>query len=147
MLDRLLRLLNGDSLPADPNDEDLRLAVAALLVEAGRMDENFSETERASAASILSARFELSPADVSALIDQAAERMRQSAQYFPFVHTINQRMSIAEKIEVIEMLWRIAYTDGRLDAYEDQLIRQIAGLIHVPDRDRMNARKRVLGID
>ena len=42
------------------------------------------------------------------------------------------------------MLWRIAYANGNLDPFEDQLIRQVAGLLHVPDRDRMDAKRRVL---
>ncbi len=42
------------------------------------------------------------------------------------------------------MLWEVAYADGVLDPQEDMLLRQIAGLIHVPDRDRGEARKRAL---
>ena len=42
------------------------------------------------------------------------------------------------------MLWTVAYADGVLDQYEDTLLRQIAGLIHVPDRDRAIARQRAL---
>ena len=147
MIDRLLRLITGNEIPTTPTEDNLRLALAALLVEAGRMAEGFSKDERAAVADLLSKRFGLSAADVLSLIDRADERVSQSAQYFPFIHAINQSMSVAEKVEVIEMLWRIAYADGRLDAHEDQLIRQIAGLIHVPDRDRMLARKRVLGLD
>ena len=42
------------------------------------------------------------------------------------------------------MLWEVAYADGVLDPHEDVLLRQIAGLIHVPDRERGLARKRAL---
>lgn len=146
MLDQLLRLLKGHEAPhAAPSDEELRIAVAALLVEAARMDESFGDDERATAADLLAKRFALSDAEVASLVQRADERMSRSAQYFPFVHNINQMMSATEKAEVIEMLWRIAYADGTLDAHEDQLIRQVAGLIHVPDRERMLARKRALG--
>ena len=42
------------------------------------------------------------------------------------------------------MLWEVAYADGVLDPEEDAMIRKIAGLIYVEDRDRMLARQRVL---
>jgi uncharacterized tellurite resistance protein B-like protein len=145
MLDRLLRLLEGREAPvAAPSGDDLRLAVAALLVEAARMDQSFGEEERAAVAALLSRRFELSGPALSTLLERADVRVRDTVQYFPFTHNINQMMSAAEKAEVIEMLWRVAYADGTLDPHEDQLIRQIAGLIHVPDRERMLARKRAL---
>ena len=49
-----------------------------------------------------------------------------------------------QRVGIIEMLWEVAYADGVLDPHEDMLLRQIAGLIHVPDRERGLARKRAL---
>jgi uncharacterized tellurite resistance protein B-like protein len=145
MFDRLLQLLEGREVPAaTPSEDDLRLAVAALLVEAARMDRSFGDEERNAVLDLLSRRFGLSGSELSALVERADVRVSDTVQYFPFTHNINQLMSAAEKVEVIEMLWRVAYADGALDPHEDQLIRQIAGLIHVPDRERMLARKRVL---
>jgi uncharacterized tellurite resistance protein B-like protein len=53
-------------------------------------------------------------------------------------------MSPEERVELIEMLWGVAYADGVLDPEEDLLVRRIAGLIHVDDRERVLARQRVL---
>ena len=144
MLDRLLDLLRGGS--DTPKSEEPHLAVAVLLVEAGLMHGDFSADERAMTAHLLARRFALSADEADELISRAETRARSTAQYFPFTHSLNSNMSIEDKIEVVEMLWRIAYADGNLDAFEDQLIRQVSGLLHVPDRDRMLARKRVLGI-
>ncbi len=52
--------------------------------------------------------------------------------------------SDAERIELIEMLWEVAYADGVVHDYEHNLLRRIAGLIYVTDRDRGLARNRVL---
>jgi uncharacterized tellurite resistance protein B-like protein len=69
MIDRLLRLLEGRESPnAAPTDEDLRIAVAALLVETARMDQSFGDAERAVIASLLTNRFGLPAAAVSSLI-------------------------------------------------------------------------------
>ena len=147
MIDRLLSLLQGAGRTSVPAMEEPHLSVAVLLIEAGLMHGDFSAEERAMTAQVLSRRFALSSEEAEELIVRAEARARSTAQYFPFTNSLNASMSIDDKIEVVEMLWRIAYADGHLDAFEDQLIRQVAGLLHVPDRDRMNARKRVLGID
>ena len=46
--------------------------------------------------------------------------------------------------KLIELLWEVVYSDGSLHAYESNLLRRIGGLIYVSDRDRGDARKRVL---
>jgi uncharacterized tellurite resistance protein B-like protein len=111
------------------------------------MDQRFGDAERAVIASLLTKRFGLPAVSVSSLIQRADKRASDLVQYFPFTHNINQKMTQQEKAKFVEMLWRIAYADGVLDPHEDQLIRQIGGLIHVPDRDRMLARKRALNTD
>ena len=146
MFDKLLKLVTGAETPSPGAAvTDQRSAVAALLVEAARMDQQFGEEERATINSLLAARFELDSKEAARLVDAASERMSDTAHYFPFTHAINTSMSAEQKVEVIEMLWSVAYADGSLDPHEDQLIRQIAGLIHVTDRERMLARKRALG--
>jgi uncharacterized tellurite resistance protein B-like protein len=77
-------------------------------------------------------------------MDAAEQRLDKSAQYFPFTYAISTRLSTEQRIAIIEMLWEVAYADGTLDPQEDMLLRQIAGLIHVPDRDRGLARRRAL---
>jgi uncharacterized tellurite resistance protein B-like protein len=57
---------------------------------------------------------------------------------------IAAEMMPQERIDLIEMLWDVAYADGVLDPEEDLMIRRIAGLIYVSDRDRVLARQRVL---
>lgn len=146
MIDRLLGLLNSQNKPAAGGSlDDQKLAVAALLIEAARMDQDFDDGERETIASLLTERFDLSATEAATLIENADEKVQASAQYHPFTHAINQQLEPDEKVEIVEMLWRVAYADGALDPHEDQLVRQVAGLIHVTDRDRMLARKRALG--
>jgi uncharacterized tellurite resistance protein B-like protein len=145
MIDRLLAFLSGSETP-DPrgSGDDLQLAVAARLIEAGRMDDGLDDAERATIGRLLTHRFQISPEAVKSLVASAEQRIAQSAQYYPFTREINLRLSHEERTEIVEMLWRVAYADGVLDPHEDALLRQIAGLIHVPDRDRGLARQRAL---
>jgi uncharacterized tellurite resistance protein B-like protein len=108
------------------------------------MDNDFDAAERAAIERILAARFDLAPDAVRSLVAAAEQRVHQSAQYYPFTREICNRLSREERVEILEMLWKVAYADGVLDPYEDALLRQIAGLIHVPDRERGLARQRAL---
>ena len=145
MFDRLIELLAGQETPAlEESADELQLSVAALLIEAAHMDSNFDAGERATIERLLAKRFDLAPEAVHGLIDQAHQKVEYSAQYFPFTSKITKNMSGKQRAEIIEMLWKVAYSDGILDPYEDALVRQIAGLIHVPDRERGLARRRAL---
>lgn len=145
MIERLLTFLAGMEAPvAEPKPDELELAVAALLIEAARMDDDFDAAERATIERLLAERFDLAPEAVRALVETAEQKVRDTAQYFPFTREITKRLSTEQRVGIIEMLWEVAYADGVLDPYEDMLLRQIAGLIHVPDRERGLARKRAL---
>ena len=145
MIDRLLDLLAGrgewtSEKPAD----DLPLAVAALLIELARMDDKVNAGERRTIEQLIARAFSLDPKSVPSLVDRADQEMQRSAQYFPFTQQICRHASAEMRVQIIEMLWTVAYADGALDPDEDALIRQVAGLIQVSDWERGAARKRAL---
>ena len=143
MIDEIrARLERADGPPGGA--EDLRIAVAALLVEAAHADGDSALAERVAIARLLERRFALSADAARQLLvtdERAADR---SAQIFRFRRVINERLSPERHVEVIEMLWEVAYADGGLTALEDTLLRRVGGLIYVPDHDRGEARQRVL---
>jgi uncharacterized tellurite resistance protein B-like protein len=141
MFTALMRLLDSPTPPPAPN---LRLSVAVLLLEAARQDDTFDARERATIEALLTGRFGLSQAECAALMTAAEARAGQLTQLHGHTSQIAQAMSPDERIQLIEMLWDVAYADGVLDPEEDLLIRRIAGLIYVSDRDRVLARQRAL---
>jgi uncharacterized tellurite resistance protein B-like protein len=141
MFDALARLLAAPPAQAAP---DLRLSVAVLLLEAARQDDNFDARERAVIMALLARRFDLSPEECEKLIAAAQAHAAELVQLHGHTSTIAAAMSPEERIELIEMLWGVAYADGVLDPEEDLLVRRIAGLVYVSDRDRVLARQRVL---
>ena len=145
MIDRMLDFLTGRKTPAlaDQPDE-LELAVAALLIEAARMDDQFDAAERGTIEHLLTERFDLSPDALHSLMESAEVAVRRSTQFFPFTRQIVQRISHEDRAHILEMMWEVAYADGVLDPHEDALLRRIAGLIHVPDQERGLARQRAL---
>jgi uncharacterized tellurite resistance protein B-like protein len=145
MIDRLLDLLAGrGEWTSEKPVKDLPLAVAALLVELARMDDKADAGERRTIEQLLARMFSLDPNSAQSLVERADQEMQRSAQYFPFTQQICRHASAEMRVQIIEMLWMVAYSDGALDPDEDALIRQVAGLIQVSDWERGAARKRAL---
>ena len=145
MLDRLKRLFEAkDEAPRAHAFEDRQLAAAALLVEAAMMDASFDAAERERIETLLREHFNLSAEETAALLTEAERAARESVQWHGFTQAIKEGFEHAERVRLIEMLWEVAYADGRLHDYEASLLRRIAGLLYVSDRESGEARKRVL---
>jgi len=144
MIDRLLAKLCGERKAPSGGKDELSIAVAALLLEAAKIDASFDDVERERVLALVERRFGLSPADAAGLVAKAEKEVERSAQLFGFVRSVNENFSLEKKIELIDMLWEVAYADGVLDPLEDALLRRIGGLIDVPDRERGASRIRVM---
>jgi uncharacterized tellurite resistance protein B-like protein len=145
MMDRLFAWLKDGDSEFPRGGDELQLAVAALLLEAAVVvDGDFDPREREIVRQLLQRCFSLRAEDAQGLIAAAERRVEMSAQLFGFTSTVNNRLSRERKIELIEMLWEVAYADGVLDPLEDTLLRRIAGLIDVSDHERGEAKRRVL---
>lgn len=150
MLDRLKALFSEEDSASSAgrrgrrNPEDLDLAVAVLLVEAARMDGNFDADEREAIGQMIRDRLSLDAADADDLIDEAERRAIETGEYWSFAKVVKNAFSYEERVELIEMLWGVAYADGALHDYEASLLRRITGLLYVSDQDSGAARKRVL---
>jgi uncharacterized tellurite resistance protein B-like protein len=145
MLDEIKAWLEGGAKsPARGSTDEVQLAAAALLVECAHIDDELDPRERAVIDRILERRFKLSAAAARQLVSAAEEASERSTRLFRFTAVINDRFSLEQRIELMEMLWEIVHADGVVDALEDTLLRRIGGLLYVPDRERGAARQRVL---
>lgn len=144
MMDRLRAWLTEEQEGLSGDRDTLQLAVAALLMEAAQVDGSLDEQERTTVQRLLERKFRLSPEASRALAATGEHHAEQSAQLFGFTRTINERVPRERRIELIEMLWEVAYADGALDPLEDAMLRQVGGLIDVADPERGAARRRVL---
>jgi len=124
--------------------EAYQLAAAALLVEAAQMDDTFDERERGKILDLVTTRFGLRREEGESLIDAAEDAVARSIQLHGFTRTIKSAFDHEERVELLEMLWEVAYVDGKLHDYEANLIRRITGLLQISDRESGSARKRAL---
>ena len=144
MIDRLKAWLTEEQGEFSGGRDELQLAVAALLMEAAQVDGHLGEPERAAVQRLLKRKFGLSAEASQALTATGERQAERSIQLFGFARTINERVPRERRVEFIEMLWEVAYADGTLDPLEDSMLRQVGGLIDVPDQERGAARQRVL---
>ncbi len=144
MIGKLFGLTGKRERDADLSHSETNLAVAALLVEAAMMDGDFDTTERATIERLVVERLSLDAEDAKELIADAEARVRDSVEMWGFAHKVKDAFSYEDRIGMVEMLWEVVYADGVLHDYEASLMRRIAGLIYVEDRDSAHARKRAL---
>lgn len=127
-------------------DHSLRVGVAtcALFFEMAQIDGEFDESERTLILRILKKQFGFSEEQVVSIMKAAEEELEGSIDLWRFTSLINENYTMAEKIEVIEEVWRIAYTDGHLDKHEDYLVHKMADLLRLTHKQLIDAKLRVL---
>jgi len=149
MLDTIKNILGLDGnkdQSGDPNSHErtIMLATSALLVEAAMMDGEFTTDERRAIAAILQTQYDFSAAEAVELIDDALAHRDDTSAIYKFTRVVKDRFDEAGRIEIIEHLWHVAYADKVLHDFEAHLVRRVAGLLYVPDKESGAARKRVL---
>lgn len=113
-------------------DHRLQLAVAALLLEMTRMDEQVKAEECTAVEAGIRDHFGLTVEESRELIDLAEAERHEATDYFQFTSLINAHYGPEERARIVERLWRIAYADETLHRYEEHLVRKVAQLLHVP---------------
>ncbi|MEA3223475.1 MAG: TerB family tellurite resistance protein [Thermodesulfobacteriota bacterium] len=119
---------------------DIRVATCALLLEMSHIDGEFSEIERENIISILKKDYHLSDEHAARFIAASEQELKTSTDLWQFTNLINQSYSFQEKTDVIEAIWKIAYTDGKLDKHEDYLVHKLATLLHVSHKQLIEAK-------
>jgi len=119
------------------------LAAAALLVEIMNADNDLSDAESETIKSILFETLFITEEVASALLATAKQKVHEASDLFQFTAVINESYSAEEKINLIESLWKVAYSDKQLDKYEEHMIRRIADLLYVSHSDFIQTRNKI----
>lgn len=133
MLERLLSWFGEPDAGAPVARECTRRAVCLLLVAAARADGAFTSDEARQIAQLVSRHFEL-PADETAELIAAAATER-SGDLFPATRLLVDHLDRPARREVLGLMWRVVFSDGRLEAHEEALMRRAARLLDIPHRD------------
>lgn len=142
MFARLLSSLLGQE-PQDLPDPEARLALGALLVRLARADEVYSEDEALRIDRVLATRYGLSAFAATALRRDAEILETQAPDTVRFTRALKQAVPLEDRMGLLQALWSVAFADGARSAEEDALIRLVANLLGISDRDSAVARQAV----
>ncbi len=148
MLDRLRDFLQRIPALEDPSREAddrelVRLAAAALLVEAMQADHDVQPAERETVVRVLKTQFGLDRAAAERLFRAAEDRVRDSVSLHEFTALLHRELTPVEKRSLLENLWRVVLADDALDRYEEHLLRRIADLLYISHNDFIRTKLKV----
>jgi uncharacterized tellurite resistance protein B-like protein len=136
-------LATGSRIADDP-DASARCAAAALLLEMAHMDNTMTPVEQTAIFNAVRESFELSPEQTEELIACAHEEREEATDYHQFTSLITANFDAAQRANLIERLWAVAYADQVLCKHEEYLVRKVANLLHVPHSTFIAAKHRAM---
>ena len=114
------------------NDENILMA--ALLIHAAKIDDNYTDVEKEIIKKALITLNAITANEAEELLKKAEKIEQESNQIVAFTREIKKN-SMEYRLKIIEILWKIVYSDNSSDNYESNLIRRVCGLLYVSDRD------------
>jgi uncharacterized tellurite resistance protein B-like protein len=147
MFDSFRRFLSevseGGKHPIHFEQNDYRLAAAALLVHTAAIDGNISDREREKLHAVIKRQFDLDEATTDELVAEATEAEHEAIDLYHFTSLINRSLDEEGRRRMVEMMWEIIYADGRVTEFESNLIWRAADLLGISSRERIELGQRV----
>jgi len=120
------------------------MATCAVFLELALIDGEFTEAERKRVLDAMQREHALSPETADGLLRTAEQERSQRIDMWQFTRLINEQYSHEDKLGLVEMLWRIVYTDGRMDKHEDYLVHKLSNLLNLTHKELIDAKLAVL---
>ena len=114
--------------------DDKNILIAALLIHAAKIDNEYTDSEKKIIKEALINLNLVKLNDVDKLLRMAEEKEKDSNQIIEFTKEIKKN-SMEFRLKIIEILWKIVYSDEKKDSFESNLIRRVCGLLYVSDKD------------
>jgi len=146
MFDRILTFLKD--LPSGAKasrvqEDDPRVAAAAILIHVMAADGMCSDDERARLKNALSRAYNVSGAELKALLKAAQEAEADAVDLYAFTSVLKRNLDEDARAEFIRLMWEVVFSDGELHELEDNLVWRVAELIGVDTRTRVSMRQSV----
>ena len=116
--------------------------VAALLIRGAKIDENYTDKEKKIIKEALINLNNINSDQAEKLMNLAEKKEEESNQMLEFTKEI-KKYPMEFRLKIIEIMWKIVYSDDVSDSYESNLIRRICGLLYISDKDNGIIRTKV----
>ena len=145
MLAKLKKLFSFEpTLTPEQQTHQLNLAAATLLIEVVNADDEISIEESELLPQLLQTSLNIDHNQALELINEAKQTQRQSTSLFQFTEQVNANFNLQQKQQLLLAMWKLAYADGHLCQYEDQIIRRTADLLYLKHSELIQMRNRAL---
>ena len=118
----------------EENFNDKNILITALLIHAAKIDDNYTNVEKEIIKKALINLNEITANEAEELIKKAEKKEQESNQIIEFTREVKKN-SMEFRLKIVEILWKIIYSDGTSDNYESNLIRRVCGLLYISDKD------------
>ena len=122
--------------------DEMVLSICVLLIEVSKSDDDYDDSEKEKIIDLLKKQFSLNDDQIDILMMMADKKNDEIVSLHELTASLNKEYTYSEKKNVIKMLWDIAYSDGRIDKYEDYTIRKISDLLYIKHSDFIKAKLR-----
>ena len=131
---QVVEVISSPATPATSTEDReaaLRMATAVLMIDVARADHVFEESEFEGILNLIESHFGLTPEETAELVNEAGDKADDLVSLHEFTQLLHKHLNEDEKARIVELLWKVAYADGRLDKYEDSLVLKISDLLYV----------------
>lgn len=144
MIERLKQLFaaSEDETRKAPDPHQLAVAATALMVQLSHVDNNEDDRELQAILDLAVEVHEVTREEAEEILQDALRHVDDATSLYEFTGQINEHLDQDAKQSLLESIWRVAFADGRIDKYEEHLIRRMADLLHLNHREYMQARHR-----
>tara|TARA_B100001029_G_scaffold8880_1_gene6227 strand:- start:21 stop:464 length:444 start_codon:yes stop_codon:yes gene_type:complete len=144
MFDQLKKVFDKKITEENEEFNTLQIAISTLMIQTAVYDGVFDEQEKSKILELIKNYFNFNENQKIQLFAVAMKANDESNDMQRFTRTLNDALSEEEKLIIIEMLWKIIISDGRIDDYENALIRKISGLLYIDDRKVGEIKKKLI---
>ena len=144
MFDKLKNIFNKKIEEENGQFDTIQIAISTLMIQTAAYDGVFDEQEKSEILELIRKYFKFNEDQKLSLFKIAMKVNDDSNDMQQFTRVLNDNLSEEEKLNIIEMLWKVIISDGRIDDYENALIRKISGLLYISDRDVGQIKKKLV---
>tara|TARA_B100000579_G_C22692390_1_gene785669 strand:- start:128 stop:547 length:420 start_codon:yes stop_codon:yes gene_type:complete len=134
-------MINFFNKKKDDNSKNFLLNIASLLIHAAKIDENYTEKEKNIIKQTL-IKLTNENLNIDELVQKAEETEKNSNQILNFTKEI-KTLPNSQKIEIVEALWSIIYSNQDADIYETNLMRRLAGLLYIDNKVMSDIKEKI----
>ena len=132
------------------DSKEIILASTCLLLSIADADNNIDDKELSIIDEIIQDFFDVNKEDTNTIINNAKKSLLESTDYFSYGKILNESFSITDKVDFLSCIFEVAYSDGEYHYLEEHMIKKIANILHVENKDLVNVKmdiKRLFRID